>query len=107
MQKVVTYKVKDDAVDAALAAIKEFVEGIRSNEPRTNYQAYQIGEDKTQFMHTMVFPDTQAEEAHRNAPYTKVFVEILNPLCIDKPKFSDIEIVADTLGDGVVDWAND
>ena len=107
VQKLVSYKVDEDAIEAAKLAIKEFIEGIRKHESQTNYHAYQISEDKSQFIHLMVFPDNAAEEKHRNAEYTKKFVHDLLPLCEQEPKFSDIEIVADTLGDGVVDWAND
>lgn len=39
----------------------------------------------------MVFTDKKAESRHRNAEYTKKFVEILYPHCEEKPEFYDLD----------------
>jgi hypothetical protein len=54
----------------------------------------------------MSFMDSEAEEKHKNATYTLAFADVLYPRCDQQPIFRDMNSVALTLGEGVVDWAN-
>ncbi len=107
VQKVVTYSVKSDALEAAIGVLKEFVEGVRKNEPQTNYHIYQVRDNKVQFIHMAGFADEQAEKKHHQAEYTQKFLADLKDLCETQPIATDIDVVAFTKGDGVVDWANE
>lgn len=106
IHKIVEYTVKAEELDTVIKAIQNFIEAVRNNEPQTNYQAYQLTEDNTKFIHVMSFMNTDAEEAHKNADYTRAFTDVLYPRCEQEPAFKDMDSIALTLGEGVVDWAN-
>ena len=62
---------------------------VHINESQTMYHAYRKG-DTMEFIHFMQFPDTDAEQKHQNASYTKAFTEIIYPRCIHEPRFTDL-----------------
>lgn len=95
IQRIVTYRVREDAIDDALTAIEEFVAGIRAVEARTiSYHAYQYPHDPARFFHTMTFEDEEGRSIHVDTPHVRAFIERLYPLCVDPPAFEDIKIVA-------------
>ncbi len=106
IHKIVHYKVKQDEVDVIAKATQNFVEAVRTNEPQTNYQAYQRLDDSTRFIHVMSFQNQEAEGHHKDADYTQAFVDVLSPRCEEEPEFTDLSQIAVTLGEGTVDWAN-
>lgn len=87
--KIAEYLVKPDKLETVLPAIKTFVEAVQREEPNTHYKAYQRGRTFA-FVHLMEFPDGVAEEAHKSAPYTMRFVEVVYPCCEQEPQFIDI-----------------
>ncbi len=92
---IIHFKVKQDKISFAKEIIKLFVDNIKVNEQATvQYQSLQEKEDPTRFTHIMTFKNEQADEAHRNAHYTKEFVEKLYPICTKEPQFSEVELVA-------------
>lgn len=93
--KQVTYKVHPEKLDAVLEAIERFVRAVAEHEPSTVYAAYRDNEEPTAFVHLMRFPDAQAEEAHRQAPYTDQFVEVLYPSCEEEPVFRDLRLLGE------------
>ncbi len=97
IRKIATYKVKHDQVDAVLGAVTEFVNAIARHEPASNYSAYQT-EDGVSFVHIMSFPTEADEQAHRSALHTEAFVAALYPHCEEPPVFTDLELVATTVG---------
>lgn len=106
VHKIAEYSVKPEELDTVLKAIENFVEEVRNNEPQTNYQAYQLSENNSQFIHIMSFMNSEAEEKHKNATYTLAFADVLYPRCDQQPVFRDMNSISLTLGEGVVDWAN-
>ena len=95
IQRIVTYRVHEAAVDDARAAIDQFVSGIRAVEARTiSYHAYQYPHDPTRFVHTMTFEDEEGRAIHVDTPHVRAFVDRLYPLCVEPPAFEDIETVA-------------
>lgn len=86
--KIAEYKVKKDALEKVLKAIRVFVNKIHKHEPKTFYEAYRRSD--LEFTHLMKFPNTQAEEKHASSPYTEKFVNILYPNCETEPVFTDL-----------------
>jgi quinol monooxygenase YgiN len=77
-------------------AIKEFVRAVARNEPATRYVAYKHA-TRSSYVHDMTFTDASAEDRHRNAPYTKKFIDVLYPLCDAGPTFSGLTEIASTV----------
>jgi quinol monooxygenase YgiN len=77
-------------------AIKEFVRSVARNEPSTRYVAYKHA-TRSSYVHYMTFADAAAEDKHRNAAYTKKFIDVLYPLCDAGPTFSGLSVVASTI----------
>jgi quinol monooxygenase YgiN len=95
IQRIVTYRVEAHAVDVVLAAIDEFVAGIRAHEPDTvAYHAYRYLDDATEFVHTMTFADEAGRDLHTKTAHVAHFVEVLYPLCVEPPVLRDITMVA-------------
>lgn len=59
------------------------------HEPATEYRVFRI-DDGVSYVHWMAFPDEAAESAHREAPYTREFVDTLYPLCEREPEFESL-----------------
>ena len=95
IKKIVQYRVKPEKIDNVKAAISEFVDAVKSNEPDTIYGSLVAGDGVT-FMHAMAFPDAAAEKLHREAPYTKQFVEVLYSSCEQDPEFVDVMVLRST-----------
>lgn len=75
-----------------LAAIREFVAAVQSEEPETEYRAFQLG-DSRDFLHIMAFTDEDAQKRHQTAGYTREFVEVLYPNCDEEPEFTPVTVV--------------
>ncbi len=95
IKKIVRYRVKPDKVADVNAAIIEFVDAVRSNEPDTIYGSL-VASDGLTFLHAMAFPNDGAERLHREASYTQRFVEALYPNCEHEPEFVDVTVVRST-----------
>ena len=95
IRKVARYKVREEKVEEIKQAIKEFVEAVAENESGTFYDAF-YAEDNTSFVHFMSFADREAEEKHRNAPYSRKFADILYPACVEEPEFKFVVLVHTT-----------
>ena len=94
-----TYQVNEAAVDDVKAAIAEFVDHVRANEPGTKlYAAWQQQDDPTRFVHLFVFEDAGAQEAHSRSPAVERFESIYGPELVGGPVvFTDHVLVADNL----------
>lgn len=86
IHKMARFTVKPEQLGQVERVIREFVEAVDENEPDTIYRAYRRGDSRA-FLHFMAFPDAEAEERHREAPYTHRFVEKLYPKCEMEPEF--------------------
>ena len=93
VSKSVTFTIKPDAVEAVESAIATFLAAIGRKElGRTLLsKSYRQKDNPLAYLHVMTFRDEMAEEAHKEAPHTKAFVEVLYPLCTEAPDFKDLE----------------
>ena len=95
IERRASFKVFQEHLDAALAAIREFVAAIIAHEPNTTiYHSYQDIDDPTRFFHLMAFTDADAREYHVSSDHVKAFVEKLYPLCEENPVFVDVRTIA-------------
>ncbi len=89
MQSVlVKFEVKKETVEQALLLIRDLVLAVQDNEPDTKlYHSFQAEDNPCEFVHIMSFASEEAEERHRNAPYSQVFAEELYQICVREPEF--------------------
>ena len=95
INKMVKFKVRQDALDEAKMLVREFVENIKLNEEDTLlYRAHQHKDDPTSFIHFMSFADEYAEEQHRNSNYCEEFVDGISALCDGEIQYINLERIA-------------
>lgn len=95
IERRASFKVREEHIEAAVAAIQEFIDAIVAHEPDTTiYHSYQDIDDPTLFFHLMRFTDPDAREYHVSSDHVKVFVDKLYPLCEERPVFVDVRTVA-------------
>ena len=92
-------QVRPEALERCLAAIREFVAYVRTNEPGTRrYEVWQEQNDPTQFVHIFTFRDAEAERIHSESAAVKKFSSILYPECLAPVEFVDYRFVASNSG---------
>lgn len=98
IRQLARYQVRPEALETCLAAIREFVAYVRSNEPGTlRYDVWQERDDPTRFVHVFVFRDAKAGQAHSESAQVKQFASILYPQCLQPVGFLDYrEVVSNT-----------
>ena len=90
----VEYKVKPEAIPDVLKQIVDYIDTVRNKEPNIRvYESYQNKDDPTKFIHLAEFKDKDAEQTHKNAPYTKKFAKFLWPLCEQEPQFIYMKMI--------------
>lgn len=95
IERRATFQVREEHLESALEAIRDFIAAIAANEPETTiYHSHQDVEDPTRFLHLMRFTDAKARDYHVSSEHVKVFVDRLYPLCEEKPVFRDLRTVA-------------
>jgi quinol monooxygenase YgiN len=91
------FDVRPEAVEECLAAIRELVESVRSNEPGTRlYVSLQDKVHPPRFTHFMIFEDEAADQRHQGAEATRRFMERLTPLVVGGVQVKDFKAVAST-----------
>jgi quinol monooxygenase YgiN len=90
------YEVKPAAVGHVTAAIEEFVNYVRDNEPGTKmYAAWQQQGDPTKFVHLFEFADHAAHEAHGRSEAVRKFEAVYGPELVGGPVvFTDYVLIA-------------
>jgi len=90
------YAVNPSAVERVTAAIAEFVDYVKKNEPGTTmYAAWQQTEDPTKFVHLFEFADEQAQRAHGASDAVRTFESVYVPELADGPVvFTNYLVVA-------------
>jgi quinol monooxygenase YgiN len=93
---IAQYSVKAQAVEKVKKAIEEFVQYVKTNEPRTRlYVAWQQKDEPTRFVHFFIFEDEAAHAAHGESAAVKRFESIYSPELVDGPvDFTDYTLVA-------------
>ena len=95
INKMVTFKVRKEALDEVKMLVREFVENIILNEEDTLlYRALQQTNDPTRFVHFMTFKDDFAERQHNKSNYGAEFVELLTPFCEEEIQVTDLTRLA-------------
>jgi quinol monooxygenase YgiN len=94
------YQVKPEAVDRVKAAIAEFVDYVRQNEPGSKmYAAWQRKDDPTKFVHLFEFADHAAHEAHGSSAAVRKFEAVYGPELVAGPVvFTDYVRIASNEG---------
>ena len=94
------YQVKPEAVDKVKAAIAEFVDYVRENEPGSKvYTAWQQKDDPTKFVHLFEFADQAAHEAHGGSDAVRKFEAVYGPELVAGPVvFTDYVLIASNTG---------
>jgi len=89
------YRVRPDAVDACLAALRGLLEAVGRDEPGTrHYVAWQDERDPVHFVHHFVFEDEAAEQRHRASEAVKKFTSTLYPQTVSGVHFTRYREVA-------------
>jgi len=90
------YQVTAAGVQTVKAAIAEFVDYVKANEPGTRmYLAWQQSDDPTRFVHLFTFEDARAHEAHGRSDAVKRFEDVYRPQLVAGPVvFTDYDMVA-------------
>ncbi len=74
------FTVKPESLEKCKAAIQEFIDYVKANEPGTlRYTSLQESGDPHKFMHFFIFQDEAAQEIHRSSPGVTKFTGILYP----------------------------
>lgn len=89
------FRVRPDAVHEARQLIEQFTSAVELHEPGClQYDSWHDTQHGTFFQHTMCFDSQESRVLHREAPYTRAFVEALTPLCERMPTFEEQALVA-------------
>ena len=95
VRQLARYQVRKEALDTCLAAIREFVAYVRTNEKGTlRYDVWQEKDDPTKFVHIFTFRDEEADRIHSESAETKKFADILYPNCLAPVEFIDYQQIA-------------
>ena len=92
IRKIAQYRVRPESIEAAKAAVTEFVDAVVRHEPGTIYDAY-LADDGVTFVHVMAFLDAEAEAAHRRASYTGKLFQALRACCDREPVYQDVALL--------------
>ena len=90
----VEYEVEKENAEEARKLISELLYHIRLNETGTiEYRCFYFKSNVGRFFHIMTFEHDEAEEKHRQASYTKGFIENIYRLTGKDPQLKFIEEV--------------
>jgi quinol monooxygenase YgiN len=91
------FQVRSEGLEMARQTIREFVDYVRENEPRTRlYTSNHEKEEATRFLHFFVFEDQAAMLAHRESEGVQRFTSVLYPLLVADVTFTEYEQLATT-----------
>ena len=90
------YQLNSEAVDRVKAAIADFVDFVKANEPGTKvYAAWQHRGDPTKFVHLFEFVDEEANRLHGESEAIALFESVYRPELVGGPvEFTDYVVVA-------------
>jgi quinol monooxygenase YgiN len=95
IRQLARYEIHPEAMERVKAAIREFVDYVRSNEPGTlRYDVWQDQEHPTRFVHIFIFRDHAAHDQHSASAQVKKFADVLYPQCLAPVEFIDYQKIA-------------
>jgi quinol monooxygenase YgiN len=94
---LVQYKIKKKKLAKAIAAILEYAEEVKKNEPGTiDYKVFQDANDRTLFIHVMSFADKAAKKTHEKSTNLKQLKKILVPISKGKAVYTTMVTIKPT-----------
>jgi len=88
IHELARYEVRPESLDEVIAAIHEFVEYVRTNEPGAlRYEVWQEREHPTRFVHIFLWRDEEANRIHGQSDAVKKFAGTLYPTCLAPVEF--------------------
>ena len=91
------FRVRPQGLGKCEAAIREFVEYVKSREPGTLlYISLQDAHDPTSFLHYFIFQDEEARDQHSNSEGVRRFTDILYLETLAPVEFTEHIVFAST-----------
>lgn len=91
---LVQYEIKKKKLTKATAAILEYIEQVKKNEPgTTEYKVFQDENDRTLFIHIMSFVDKAAKKTHEKSEHLKKLKKILVPISKGKAVYTSMILI--------------
>ena len=87
--KIIRYSIERKNIFAVRQAIFTFLDAVKKHEPNTKYFIYETVAE-TKFFHVVEFENSNAEDTHRKATYTKEFIRVIYPLATEGPVFENV-----------------
>jgi quinol monooxygenase YgiN len=95
IRQLANYEIHPEAIERVKAAIREFVDYVRSNESGTlRYDVWQNREHPTRSVHIFIFRDQEAHNLHSASAQVKKFSDLLYPECLVPVEFIDYQKIA-------------
>ena len=83
-RSITIYTIHSDKQKDFIAASENFVLQVKRNEPGViEYKVYP-GALPHSFVHFTSFENAQAEELHKHAPHTQIFMQLIKSYCVKK-----------------------
>src|SRR5262245_49538030 len=90
IRELARYEVRPESLEECLAAIREFVAYVRSNEPGAlRYEVWQESAHPTRFVHIFIWRDEEANRVHGESDAVEKFAGILYPNCVAPVEFTE------------------
>src|SRR5262245_6056042 len=87
------FQVRPEAREQAERAMHEFAAYVRKDLEDSSWTTYRDPKSPTHYMSLIIADSPAAEQRHREAPGTKVFVDALYPLVVGEVEFTQYELV--------------
>ena len=95
--RIAQFQVEASFVERCEEAVRNFVRYVQQNERGTIlYISFQSKQDRTQFVHLMVFENAEALAKHGLSPESKRMIELIHPHLVNHIASSNFERVAST-----------
>jgi quinol monooxygenase YgiN len=95
--RIAQFQVQESFLERCEEAVRNFVRHVKQNEPGTIlYISFQSKQDRTQFVHFMVFENAEALAKHGLSSESKRLIELIHPHLLSHIASSNFERVAST-----------
>lgn len=78
-----THTIQEGSIEEFERSLWTFLRSVRSAEPATHYQVYQL-EDGVTYLHLATFPSDEHLLQHLNAPYTNAFRNVTRRMTVSE-----------------------
>lgn len=92
--KIAQFEVRPGKRREVMEAIEKFTRTVHVSEPGSIfYVSLQDKKNENLFIHVMAFQNAGAEMVHKNAGYTREFLQVLDRACKKAPQFTEYNCV--------------